>query len=100
MTHHPDLHLIDVRCSTCGTSFTTRSTATRLSIDVCSACHPAYSRRRAGRGQKRPDRPLQPAPGSGRLGWSAAWPRQDFAITLTGMPTSAKSYVQRATATA
>ena len=43
MTHHPDLHLIDVRCSTCGTSFTTRSTATRLSIDVCSACHPAYS---------------------------------------------------------
>jgi large subunit ribosomal protein L31 len=43
MTHHPDLHLIDVRCSTCGTSFTTRSTATKLSIDVCSACHPAYT---------------------------------------------------------
>jgi len=43
MTHHPDLHLIDVRCSSCGTSFTTRSTATELSIDVCSACHPAYT---------------------------------------------------------
>ena len=43
MTHHPDLHLIDVRCSSCGTSFTTRSTATKLSIDVCSACHPAYT---------------------------------------------------------
>ena len=43
MTHHPDLHLIDVRCASCGTSFTTRSTATRLSIDVCSACHPAHT---------------------------------------------------------
>jgi large subunit ribosomal protein L31 len=46
MTHHPDLHLIDVRCSSCGTSFTTRSTATKLSVDVCSACHPAYTGRR------------------------------------------------------
>ena len=45
MTHHPDLHLIDVRCSSCGTSFTTRSTATKLSVDVCSACHPAYTGR-------------------------------------------------------
>jgi large subunit ribosomal protein L31 len=43
MTHHPDLHLIDVQCSTCGTSFTTHSTATAISIDVCSACHPAYT---------------------------------------------------------
>jgi large subunit ribosomal protein L31 len=47
MTRHPDLHLIDVRCSSCGTSFTTHSTATKLSVDVCSACHPAYT----GRGQ-------------------------------------------------
>jgi large subunit ribosomal protein L31 len=45
MTHHPELHAIDVRCSSCGTSFTTRSTATKLSIDVCSACHPAYTGR-------------------------------------------------------
>lgn len=45
MTNHPDLHLIDVRCSACGTSFTTRSTATKLSVDVCSACHPAYTGR-------------------------------------------------------
>jgi large subunit ribosomal protein L31 len=48
MTHHPDLHLIDVRCTSCGTSFTTRSTATKLSIDVCSACHPAYTGREQG----------------------------------------------------
>jgi len=45
MTQHPELHLIDVRCSSCGTSFTTRSTATKLSLDVCSACHPAYTGR-------------------------------------------------------
>ena len=45
MTDHPNLHLIDVRCTSCGTSFTTRSTATKLSVDVCSACHPAYTGR-------------------------------------------------------
>jgi large subunit ribosomal protein L31 len=45
MTHHPDLYLVDVRCSSCGTSFTTRSTAATLSVDVCSACHPAYTGR-------------------------------------------------------
>jgi large subunit ribosomal protein L31 len=45
MTHHPDLHLIDVRCTSCGTSFTTRSTAAKLTVDVCSACHPAYTGR-------------------------------------------------------
>ena len=43
MTHHPDLHLVDVRCSSCGTTFTTRSAAASISIDVCSACHPAYT---------------------------------------------------------
>jgi large subunit ribosomal protein L31 len=48
MTHHPGLHLIDVRCTSCGTSFTTRSTATKLSVDVCSACHPAYTGREYG----------------------------------------------------
>jgi large subunit ribosomal protein L31 len=48
MTHHPDLHLIDVRCTSCGTSFATRSTATKLSIDVCSGCHPAYTGREQG----------------------------------------------------
>ena len=43
MTHHPDLHLVDVRCSSCGTTFTTRSTAESISVDVCSVCHPAYT---------------------------------------------------------
>jgi large subunit ribosomal protein L31 len=45
VTQHPALHLVDFRCSTCGTSFTTRSTATALSVDVCSHCHPAYTGR-------------------------------------------------------
>jgi large subunit ribosomal protein L31 len=40
---HPELHLIDVRCSSCGTSFIVRSTAEAISVDVCSACHPAYT---------------------------------------------------------
>jgi large subunit ribosomal protein L31 len=45
MTQHPNLHLIDVRCSTCGTTFDLRSTAEEISVDVCSKCHPAYTGR-------------------------------------------------------
>jgi large subunit ribosomal protein L31 len=45
MTRHPALHLIDVRCSTCGATFATRSTAQAISVDVCSNCHPAYTGR-------------------------------------------------------
>jgi large subunit ribosomal protein L31 len=45
MTQHPELHLIDVRCASCGTSFITRSTAQAISVDVCSNCHPAYTGR-------------------------------------------------------
>ncbi|MFL5946804.1 MAG: 50S ribosomal protein L31 [Gaiellaceae bacterium] len=43
MTKHPELHLIEVRCSACGTSFDTRSTADAITVDVCSNCHPAYT---------------------------------------------------------
>jgi large subunit ribosomal protein L31 len=45
MTQHPNLHLIEVRCSNCGTTFHTRSTADSISVDVCSSCHPAYTGR-------------------------------------------------------
>jgi large subunit ribosomal protein L31 len=45
MTQHPDLHLIDARCSTCGTTFALRSTAESVAVDVCSHCHPAYTGR-------------------------------------------------------
>jgi large subunit ribosomal protein L31 len=43
VTQHPNLHLIDVRCSSCGASFSINSTAQAISVDVCSNCHPAYT---------------------------------------------------------
>jgi large subunit ribosomal protein L31 len=42
---HPNMKMIDVRCSSCGASFSIRSTAEAISIDVCSNCHPAYTGR-------------------------------------------------------
>jgi large subunit ribosomal protein L31 len=42
---HPNLYLVDVRCSSCGAAFTTRSTAPSISVEVCSNCHPAYTGR-------------------------------------------------------
>jgi large subunit ribosomal protein L31 len=45
LTQQPHLYLVEVRCSTCGTSFHTRSTAEAISVDVCSNCHPAYTGR-------------------------------------------------------
>jgi len=40
---HPELMATTVRCTSCGTSFTTRSTRAELVVDVCSTCHPAYT---------------------------------------------------------
>jgi large subunit ribosomal protein L31 len=45
MTQHPNLHLVDARCSSCGTTFALRSAAEAISVDVCSNCHPAYTGR-------------------------------------------------------
>jgi large subunit ribosomal protein L31 len=42
-TTHPELHMTNVRCTTCGNEFTTRSTRPELVVDVCSDCHPAYT---------------------------------------------------------
>lgn len=41
---HPDYVETTVHC-TCGNTFTTRSTATKgtLNADVCAACHPFYT---------------------------------------------------------
>jgi large subunit ribosomal protein L31 len=62
MTQHPEMHLVDVVCATCGTSFTVRTTEASLSVDVCSNCHPAYTgeQRAASRGDRidRFNRPL------------------------------------------
>ena len=54
MTQHPELHLVLAVCATCGTAFGVRSTADRLSVDVCSSCHPAYTGRQhaAARGDR------------------------------------------------
>jgi len=40
---HPELTLTHVTCTTCGNTFTTRSTRGELVVDVCSNCHPAYT---------------------------------------------------------
>jgi large subunit ribosomal protein L31 len=40
---HPRLRLANVRCTSCGTTFTTRTTRGDLVVDVCSSCHPAYT---------------------------------------------------------
>jgi len=41
---HPDYHETTVTC-TCGSTFTTRSSAPgdEIRADVCSACHPFYT---------------------------------------------------------
>ena len=43
MNKHPNLQLVDVVCSTCGTTHTVRTSVDRLTIDTCSSCHPAYT---------------------------------------------------------
>ena len=43
MTQHPETHLVDVVCANCGSDFVIRSTASSVSVDVCSNCHPAYT---------------------------------------------------------
>jgi large subunit ribosomal protein L31 len=48
LTQHPNVHLVDVRCSSCGATFSISSTAQSVSVDVCSNCHPPYT------GQARP----------------------------------------------
>jgi large subunit ribosomal protein L31 len=42
---HPETALATVTCSSCGTTFMTRSSAGDLSVEVCSQCHPAYTGR-------------------------------------------------------
>ena len=39
---HPKYNDCQVKCA-CGATFTTRSTASELKVDVCSSCHPFYT---------------------------------------------------------
>jgi large subunit ribosomal protein L31 len=41
-TIHPELTATTVSCSTCGTTFETRSTRPSINVEICSQCHPAY----------------------------------------------------------
>jgi large subunit ribosomal protein L31 len=43
MNQHPETHLVDVVCATCGTAHRVRSAAAAFAVDVCSNCHPAYT---------------------------------------------------------
>ncbi len=40
---HPTTALATVACSSCGTTFETRSTRSSIEVEVCSNCHPAYT---------------------------------------------------------
>ena len=46
MTQHPETRLVTAVCTTCGATFTVRTTAVSMPLDVCSSCHPAYTGRR------------------------------------------------------
>jgi large subunit ribosomal protein L31 len=39
------MHLVDVRCSSCGASFSVSSAAQAIALELCSNCHPAYTGR-------------------------------------------------------
>jgi large subunit ribosomal protein L31 len=68
---HPDYVFSTVHCS-CGNSFTTRSTASEISIEICSECHPFYTGKqklvdtggRLERFQKRLEKAGRATPGS------------------------------------
>ena len=41
---HPDYAEITVQCA-CGNKFQTRTTASEMHLDICSACHPFFTGR-------------------------------------------------------
>ena len=41
---HPEYHEITVQCA-CGNKFQTRTTASDMHLDICSACHPFFTGR-------------------------------------------------------
>lgn len=40
---HPVWHEAQVRCITCGTTWTTGATVKSLTVEICSNCHPFYT---------------------------------------------------------
>ena len=41
---HPEYHEVKVTCG-CGNTFSTRSTRDKISVEICSNCHPFYTGR-------------------------------------------------------
>jgi large subunit ribosomal protein L31 len=39
---HPKYNEIEVHCA-CGNTFTTRTTADQVRVEICSACHPFFT---------------------------------------------------------
>ena len=39
---HPKYNEVTVSCA-CGNTFTTRSTMSKINVDICSACHPFFT---------------------------------------------------------
>ena len=48
---HPDYKECKVTCA-CGNTFVTKSTKEELRLDVCSACHPFYTKKQATTSKK------------------------------------------------
>lgn len=42
-TIHPHLHATTAVCAACGATYSLRSSAADLRVDVCANCHPAYT---------------------------------------------------------
>jgi large subunit ribosomal protein L31 len=42
---HPRYETVTANCTSCGTAFVTRSTKPKLTVEVCSSCHPHYTGR-------------------------------------------------------
>ncbi len=40
---HPETTIATVTCSSCGTTFAVRSTRPAIDVEICSACHHAYT---------------------------------------------------------
>jgi large subunit ribosomal protein L31 len=40
---HPETRIATVACSSCGATFETRSSRGSIEVEICSACHPAYT---------------------------------------------------------
>jgi len=40
---HPNWYQAEVRCVTCGTTWTTGATVESLTVEICSNCHPFYT---------------------------------------------------------